>query len=47
MVTSVMSLYEGAKMRVRVGSQLSEEFYVEVGVHHGSVLSPCYLRLWM
>jgi len=26
-------LYEGAKTRVRVGSGLSEEFPVEVGVH--------------
>ena len=40
MVRAVMSLYEGAKTRVRVGSELSEEFGVKVGVHQGSVLSP-------
>ena len=40
MVTAVMSLYEGAKTRVRVGLELSEEFEVKVGVHLGSLLSP-------
>ena len=40
MVRAVMSLYEGAKTRVRVGLELFEEFEVKVGVHHGSVLSP-------
>ena len=40
MVRAVMSLYEGAKTRVRVGLELSEEFEVKVGVHQGSVLSP-------
>ena len=40
MVRAVMSLYEGARTRIRVGSQLSEEFGVKVGVHQGSVLSP-------
>ena len=35
-----MSLYEGAETKVRVGSGLSEEFSVKVGVHQGSVLSP-------
>ena len=28
-----MSLYEGAKKRVRVGPELSEDFEVKVGVH--------------
>ena len=37
---AVMSLYEGAKTRVRVGLELSEEFEVKVGVHQRSVLSP-------
>ena len=37
---TVMSLYEGAKTRVRVGPELSEEFEVKLGVHQGSVLSP-------
>ena len=40
MVMAVMSLYEGAKTRVRVGLVLSEEFGVKVGVHQGSVFSP-------
>ena len=40
MVRAVMSLYDGAKTRVRVGSAYSEEFQVKVGVHQGSVLSP-------
>ena len=35
-----MSLYEGAKIRVRVDSELSEELEVEVGINQGSVLSP-------
>ena len=39
MVKAVMSLYEGAKTRLRVGLQLSEEFKVKVGVHQGSALS--------
>ena len=39
-VQAVMSLYDGAKTRVRVGSVYSEEFEVKVGVHQGSVLSP-------
>ena len=33
MVRAVMSLYEGAKTRVRVGLELSKEFEVKVGVH--------------
>ena len=40
MLRAVMSLYEGAKTRVRVGLELSEEFEVKVGLHQGSVLSP-------
>ena len=39
-VPAVMSLYDGAKTKVRVGSSCSEEFEVNVGVHQGSVLSP-------
>ena len=35
-----MSLYEGANTRVRVGSELSEEFEVKVGMCQESVLSP-------
>ena len=39
-VRAVMSLYDGAKTRVRVGSAYSKEFQVKVGVHQGSVLLP-------
>ena len=35
-----MSLYDGAKTRVRVRSAYSEQFKVKVGVHQGSVLWP-------
>ena len=40
LVRSVMSLYEGAKTRVRVDSELLEEYEVKVGLLQGSVLSP-------
>ena len=39
LVRSMMSLYEGAKARFRVDSDLSEEFEVKVGLNQGSVLS--------
>ena len=38
MVRAVISLYEGAKTRVRVGLELSEDLEVKVGVHQGSAL---------
>ena len=44
LVRAVMSLYEGAETKVRVGSGLSEGFFVKVGVHQGSVLSLCCLQ---
>ena len=40
LVRTVLCLYEGAKTRVRVDSELSEEFEVKVGMHQRSVLSP-------
>ena len=40
MVRAVMSLYDSAKTRVRMGSAYSEEFEVKAGVHQGSVMSP-------
>ena len=40
LVSAVMSLYEKASTRIRVGSSLSDAFAVKVGVHQGSVLSP-------
>ena len=40
LVQAVMSLYEGSRTKVRVGSGTSDEFEVRVGVHQVSVLSP-------
>ena len=40
LVRAVMSLYKGAKRKVKVGTRLSEEFEVNIGVHQGSILSP-------
>ena len=40
LVKAVTSLDEGAETKVRVGSGLSEEFSVKVGVHQRSELSP-------
>ena len=40
MVRAVMSLYDGAKTRMRVRSACSGEFQVKVDVHHGSMLLP-------
>ena len=45
LVRSVMSLYEGAKTRVRVNSEFLEEFEVKVEIHQGSVLSPFLFAL--
>ena len=39
---SVISLYEGAKARVRVDSELSEQLEAKVGKQQGSVLSPFF-----
>ena len=39
-VRALMSFHHGAKTKVQVGSELSEELLVKVGVHQGSVLSP-------
>ena len=35
-----MTQHEGAKKRVRVDSELSEDFEVKVAMHQGCVLSP-------
>ena len=40
LVRSVVRLYEGAKPRVRVDCELSDEFEVKVEMHQGSVLLP-------
>ena len=39
LLQAVMSLYEGSRTEVRVGSGTAHEFGVRVGVHQGSVLS--------
>ena len=39
LIRSVMSLYEGARTRVRVDSELSYVFEVDVRMYQGSVLS--------
>ena len=41
-IPEVMSLYEGAMIRIRVDSEMSQEFEVEVGIHQRSVLSPFF-----
>ena len=38
-VRAVMSLHKGSKIKVKVETHISEKFVVNVGVHHGSVLS--------
>ena len=45
MVRAVMSLYGGAKTRVRVGSAYSGEFEVKVGKHQGSALLPLLVAI--
>ena len=45
LVRSVMNLYEGARTRVGVDCELSEEFEVKMGMHDGSVLSPFLFEL--
>ena len=37
-VQAVMSIYHGTNTKVKVGSELAEEFLVQVGVHQASVL---------
>ena len=45
LVRSVMSLYKGAKTRVRLDCELSEEFEFNLRMHQGSVLSPFLFTL--
>ena len=42
LLRSVMSVYDGARIRVRVDSGLSEEFEVKVGKHHLFTFSFCW-----
>ena len=44
-VQTVMSLYDGAKIRVRIESAYSEEFKVKVDVYQGSVLLPLWFAI--
>ena len=44
-IKTVMSLYEGAETKVRVGSGLSKEFSLKVSVHIGPVLSPLFFAM--
>ena len=46
-VRAVMSLYQGAKTKVRVGSVLSHEFLAQVGLLQRSVLSPLLYAIAM
>ena len=45
MVRAVMSLYDSAKTRVRVGCAYSGKFEVKVGKHQGFVLLPLLLAI--
>ena len=42
LVRSVIIMYDGAKTRVGVDSELSEEFVVKVEMHQGSEHSPVF-----
>ena len=47
MVRVVMSLYKGAKTRVRVGLELSKEFEVKVGAPGICVVASWFCILWL
>ena len=38
LVKVMMGLYKGSKIEFKVGSEFSEQFYIEISVHQGSVL---------
>ena len=40
-------MYENTRSKVRVDSKYSSEFYVKVGVHQGSALSPSFFAIAM
>ena len=44
-VRAVTRLYHEAKTKIRAGSELSQKFLVQVGVHQGSVLSPLHFAI--
>ena len=45
LVTSVMSMYKGARTKVKIGTHFSEEFEVNVGVHQGLAVSLLLLAI--
>ena len=45
LVRSVMSMYRGARTRVRFNCELSEEFEVTLVLHQGSMVSPFHFAL--
>ena len=47
LIEVVKSMYENAKSKVHLGSKLSSDFNVRVGVHQGSVLSPLLFAIVM
>ena len=48
LVRSVMRLFEGAKTRVRVDAELSEEFVVKVGMHQQwGCCCDCQNKMWV
>ena len=44
---AVINIYTGATTIVRVSYDMSEEFFVKVGVHQGSALSPLLFAIVM
>ena len=40
MVKAIMALYVETKTRVKTIAGISQDFYIGVGVHQGSILSP-------
>ena len=45
-VRAVLSLDHGAKTKVKVRSELSEKFLMQVGVHKYLCYCHCFLQLW-
>ena len=45
--SSDVSSYKGARTRVRVDSELSEEFEAKAGMHQRYVLSILYFLKWL